>query len=107
MIAGDGFGDDAPKTDEGPEVTPPAFIDACKALVNDFGNVDVGGDGGSLADKVQKLANLAEQVATEIFGECASPQEQQDRMWNDGTISVFDLETLEQQACMPSPQHLT
>jgi len=90
-----GFGDDAPKTDEGPEVTPPAFIDACKALVNDFGNVDVAGDGGSLADKVQKLANLAEQVATEIFGECASPQEQQDRMWKEGTTSVFDLEGAE------------
>ena len=39
--------------------------------------------------------SIAESVAIEIYGECASPQEQQDRMWNEGTTSVFELEAAE------------
>ena len=40
----------------------------------------------------------AEQVSVSIFGESMSPEEQQDRMWADGTVSVWDVETMEQQA---------
>lgn len=37
-------------------------------------------------------------MSVSIFGESMSPEEQQDRMWADGTVSVWDLETMEQQA---------
>jgi hypothetical protein len=37
-------------------------------------------------------------VSVSIFGESMSPEEQQDRMWADGTVSVWDLEMQEQQA---------
>lgn len=87
-------------------VKPPDFIEIAKAMIRNFGNVKLG-DGTLLKDRVMEIVGEAEQVSTEIYGESMTAEEQQDRMWNDGTISVFDLETLEQQACMPSPQHLT
>ena len=51
-----------------------------------------------LQDKLLKIAIEAEQVSVSIFGESMSPEEQQDRMWADGTVSVWDLEMQEQQA---------
>ena len=65
-------------------------------MIADFGNIDDGGQ--PLAVRILAIASIAEEVATEIYGECASPREQQDRMWNEGTTSVFELEAAEMAA---------
>ena len=90
------LGFDGRKTEEGPDVEPPKFIDACLKLIADFGNVDL--DGQNLAELVKEIAEQAEVVAVDIYGESASPKEQQDRMWAEQTTSVFDLEAAELQA---------
>lgn len=90
-----GFGDEQ-KSSEGPEVEPPKFIATCQQMIADFGNIDDGGQ--PLAVRILAIASIAEEVATEIYGECASPREQQDRMWNEGTTSVFELEAAEMAA---------
>lgn len=79
-----------------PDVSPPDFINACKAVLINFGNV---GDGEfDLTDKVKEIAADAEVVATRIYGQGMSNTEQQDRMWKDCTTSIFDLETMEIEA---------
>ena len=65
-------------------------------LIEGFGNID--DNGTPLAERVRSIAALAETIANEIFGECNTPQELQDRMWNEGTTSVFDLEAVEMAA---------
>ena len=50
-----------------------------------------------LQDRLLLIAVEAEQVSVSIFGESMTPEQQQDRMWKDGTVSVWDLETMEQQ----------
>mmetsp|Transcript_14647 Transcript_14647/g.43759 ORF Transcript_14647/g.43759 Transcript_14647/m.43759 type:complete len:505 (-) Transcript_14647:77-1591(-) len=93
-----GFGDEAKTTQEGPEVEPPKFIEACKQLVAEFGNVD--DNGQPLAMRVRAIADVAEKVATELYGDIMSPREQQDRMMTEGTTSIFDLEAAEMAAEM-------
>lgn len=88
------LGFDGRKTEGGPDVEPPKFINACLKLVADFGNVDLH-DGRALEEVVKDIANQAEVIAIEIYGECGSPREMQDRMWAEQTTSVFDLEAAE------------
>lgn len=79
-----------------PEVPPPDFINACKAVLLNFGNLDDGK--GDMASRIKLIASEAEVVATRIFGKGMTPKEQQDRMWKDETTSIFDLETMEIEA---------
>jgi hypothetical protein len=82
-----------------PDVPPPDFINACKAVLLNFGNL--GSDDsnrGDLATRIRKLAAEAEVVATRIYGKGVTLREQQDRMWEEQTTSIFDLETLEIEA---------
>lgn len=81
-----------------PEVPPPEFINTCKAVLLNFGNLDDGRNEGDLSDKIKIIASEAEVVATRIYGKGMSPKEQQDRAWKDQTTSIFDLETLEIEA---------
>jgi len=37
-------------------------------------------------------------VSVAIYGESMTAKDQQDRMWNDGTVSIWDLEQMEQEA---------
>jgi len=133
-----------------PDVEPPKFIDACKAVMLNFGNISA--DGQNLQAKVSKaeswvgcssvhfvshsrvavfvllhcmldrersqpfcnhfansqfkknllatlqiqvIASEAEIVATRIYGQGQSSEEQQDQMFEDGTTSIFELENLE------------
>lgn len=80
-----------------PEVTPPAFIEMVKTMIQNFGNIAVPGE-EDLQRRLQVIAQEAEQTSVAIYGESLTAREQQDRMWSDGTVSVFDLETMEQQA---------
>jgi len=80
-----------------PDVSPPEFINACKAVLINFGNL--GTDNvENLTTQIKSIAAEAEIVATRIYGKGMSNKEQQDRMWKEQTTSIFDLETLEIQS---------
>uniref|UniRef100_A0A7S2S3D9 Uncharacterized protein n=1 Tax=Eucampia antarctica TaxID=49252 RepID=A0A7S2S3D9_9STRA len=78
-----------------PDVPPPDFINACKAVLLNFGNLATDDDRGDLSSRIKQIAAEAEVVATRIYGKGMSPKEQQDRMWKEQTTSIFDLETME------------
>lgn len=80
-----------------PEVPPPDFINACKAVLLNFGNVSDGSN-RDMSAMVKKIASEAEVVATRIYGAGMNTREAQDRAWKDQTRSIFDLETLEIEA---------
>ena len=95
------LGFDGAATQGGPDVAPPAFISACQTFIETFGNLDDLPDAQtsmSLADRVRSIADEAQQIAEDLFGESMSPREQQDAVWNDDTTSVFDLEAAEMAA---------
>lgn len=81
-----------------PDVPPPDFINACKAVLLNFGNLSSDDDRGDLSTRIKQIANEAEVVATRIYGKGMSLREQQDRMWKEQTTSIFDLETMEIEA---------
>lgn len=81
-----------------PDVPPPDFINACKAVLLNFGNLSANDDRGDLSSRIKVIASEAEVVATRIYGKGMSVREQQDRMWREQTTSIFDLETLEIEA---------
>ena len=57
-----------------------------------FGNVDEAYDTGFMK-KVEMVAAEAEEVALEIAGgKEITAREQQDMMWSQGSVSVWDLE---------------
>jgi len=78
-----------------PEVPPPDFINACKAVLLNFGNLSAEDEKGDLAAQIKQIAAEAEAVATSIYGQGMTTREQQDRAWKETTTSIFDLETLE------------
>mmetsp|Transcript_27856 Transcript_27856/g.52510 ORF Transcript_27856/g.52510 Transcript_27856/m.52510 type:complete len:539 (+) Transcript_27856:157-1773(+) len=81
-----------------PEVPPPDFINCCKAVMLNFGNLNIDEERGDLAVQIKIIASEAEVVATRIYGKGMSVREQQDRAWKEQTTSIFDLETLEIEA---------
>lgn len=91
---------EAPEQDKPlPDVPPPDFINACKAILLNFGNLGFDDENrGDLASRIRKIAAEAEVVATRIYGKGMTLREQQDRMWEEQTTSIFDLETLEIEA---------
>jgi hypothetical protein len=81
-----------------PDVPPPDFINACKAVMLNFGNLSYDDDRGDLASRIKQIASEAEVVATKIYGQGMSLREQQDNAWKDSTTSIFDLEQMELEA---------
>lgn len=82
-----------------PEVPPPDFINACKAVLLNFGNLGYDDSSkGDLATQIRQLASEAEVVATRIYGKGMTLREQQDRAWSEQTTSIWDLEKLEIEA---------
>ncbi len=81
-----------------PDVDPRDFAEALITLKGRFGNVDENYDTGFVA-KAEMVADEAESVARDIAGgREVTAKEQQDMMWNTGSISVWDLEQVELQA---------
>ena len=61
-----------------PDVPPPNFINACKAVLLNFGNLGTDDDHrGDLATRIKQLASEAEVVATRIYGKGMTLREQQ------------------------------
>ena len=81
-----------------PDVPPPDFINACKAVMLNFGNLSYDDERGDLASRIKQIASEAEVVATRIYGQGMSLRDQQDRAWKEQTTSIFDLEQMELEA---------
>jgi hypothetical protein len=81
-----------------PDVPPPDFINACKAVMLNFGNLKYDDERGDLASRIKQIASEAEVVATRIYGQGLSLRDQQDRAWKEQTTSIFDLEQMELEA---------
>lgn len=81
-----------------PDVPPPDFINACKAVMLNFGNLSYDDERGDLASRIKQIASEAEVVATRIYGQGMSLRDQQDRAWKEQTTSIFDLERMELEA---------
>ena len=81
-----------------PEVPPRELSQALLELKQRFGNVDENYDTG-FVKKLEMIGDEAEAIALELAGgKEVSAQEQQDMMWDRGTVSVFELEKVEDQA---------
>lgn len=52
-----------------PDVPPPDFINACKAVLLNFGNLQYDDERGDLATRIKQIASEAEVVATRIYGQ--------------------------------------
>lgn len=78
-----------------PDVPPPDFINACKAVMLNFGNLEYDDERGDLASRIKQIASEAEVVATRIYGQGMSLRDQQDKAWKEQTTSIFDLEQME------------
>lgn len=80
-----------------PDIPPPDFINCCKAVMLNFGNlgVDTEEERFDLSEQIKVIAGEAEIVATRIYGKGMTAQEQQDRAWTETTTSIFDLERME------------
>lgn len=81
-----------------PDVPPPDFINACKAVMLNFGNLQYDDERGDLASRLKQIASEAEVAATRIYGQGMSLRDQQDRVWQEQTTSIFDLEKMELEA---------
>lgn len=81
-----------------PDVPPPDFINACKAVMLNFGNLSYDDERGDLTSRMKQIASEAEVVATRIYGQGMSLRDQQDRAWKEQTTSIFDLEQMELEA---------
>eukprot|EP00752_Nemacystus_decipiens_P017738 g15905.t1 len=89
---------DGTETSDAPDVTPPKFIEAVKGIIRNFGNV--GESELGFAQQLDDMIAEAEEVATDLYGETQSPQDLQDRAWKDTTVSVFDLENMEEDGAL-------
>mmetsp|Transcript_19452 Transcript_19452/g.21913 ORF Transcript_19452/g.21913 Transcript_19452/m.21913 type:complete len:548 (+) Transcript_19452:291-1934(+) len=90
---------DAPEQEKPmPDVPPPDFINACKAVMLNFGNLSSDDESADLGSRIKQIASEAEVVATRIYGQGMSLRDQQDRAWKDQTTSIFDLEQMELEA---------
>merc|ERR1711957_657898 len=59
-----------------PDVPPPDFINACKAVLLNFGNLSSDDSQGDLATRIKQIASEAEIVATKIYGQGMDSREQ-------------------------------
>ena len=60
-----------------PEVPPPDFINCCKAVLLNFGNLNIDEERGDLSTQIKLIASEAEVVATRIYGNGMTAREQQ------------------------------
>jgi hypothetical protein len=66
-----------------PDVPPPDFINCCKAVLLNFGNLNIDEERGDLSDQIKQIASEAEVVATRIYGKGMSAREQQVSLCDD------------------------
>ena len=64
-----------------PDVPPPDFINCCKAVLLNFGNLNISEEKGDLSTQIKMIASEAEVVATRIYGKGMTAREQQVRAY--------------------------
>jgi hypothetical protein len=97
LLIGEGGQEQEPEKDE-PEVSPRLVAEAITEIKARFGNVDEYYDTGFVA-KLTMIADEAEAVALDLAGgKELTAQQQQDLMWDKGSVSVWDLEQIEEEA---------
>lgn len=93
-----GMGGEEQEQDTKAEVEPSEMAETIKDLKLRFGNVDENFDTGFVT-KLEIIAEEAEAVALELAGgRELSAKEAQDMAWNRATVSVWDLEQVEEEA---------
>ena len=65
-----------------PDVPPPDFINCCKAVLLNFGNLNISEEKGDLSTQIKMIASEAEVVATRIYGKGMTAREQQVRAFS-------------------------
>jgi len=80
---------DGSKTSPMPNVKPPEFMNELEIMMKNFGNIP------EIQQKFTTFIEEAENVIVSIYGESMTTKQQQDYMWKQRSISVFDLEKLE------------
>jgi len=98
IILLDGDNGDDKEEDLSPDVSPRLLAQSISELKSRFGNVDENYDTG-FVQKLEAIADQAEAVALDLAGgEELSAKQQQDLMWDRATVSVWDLEAVEEEA---------
>ena len=98
VLVAENMDDKGEEKDLTPDVDPRDLAKALTDLKLRFGNVDENFDTGFIK-KVEMITEEAEEVALELAGgREITAQEQQDMMWNAQTVSVWDLEAMEDEA---------
>jgi len=81
-----------------PDVAPKEVASAIQEIKSRFGNVDEHYDTG-FVQRLEEIGNEAEAVALDLAGgKELTAKQQQDMMWERGTVSVWDLEAVEEEA---------
>ena len=89
--------EEAAKSTE-PDVSPRLMAKAIQEIKLRFGNVDENYDTG-FVKQLEQIAAEAEEVALELAeGKEISARQAQDMMWEKGSVSVWDLEAVEEEA---------
>jgi hypothetical protein len=80
---------------EGPPlIAPPSFIAVVRNLITSFGNVD----SFDIMNRAKVIIDEAQLVATDLYGVGMTPRQQQEYMFKERTMSVWDLSDYEDKA---------
>ena len=97
ILLGEG-GNEEKQDDNTPEVSPRLVAEAITEMKARFGNVDENFDTG-FVKKLLTIGDEAEAVALDIAGgKELSSRQQQDMAWDRGSVSVWDLGQVEEEA---------
>lgn len=88
--------EDGDLIDGPPIIPPPRFIALIRSFIASFGNVE----GFDIMGRAQVVVEEAEVVATDLYGPGLSPRQQQEKMFKEKTLSIWDLANFEEQALM-------
>jgi len=98
IVLASGQGEEVDPESTEPDVSPRLLASAISDIKQRFGNVDESYDTG-FVQKIETIASEAEAVALDLAGgKELTAQQQQDMMWERGTVSVWDLEAVEEEA---------
>jgi len=80
---------------EGPPlIAPPSFIAVVRNLITSFGNVD----SFDIMNRAKVIIDEAQFVATDLYGVGMTSRQQQEYMFKERTMSVWDLSSYEEKA---------
>ena len=68
-------------------------MNVLRTFVESFGNVE----DFKIMDRAKALIEEAQEVATALYGEGMTPREQQKRAWDQKSVSIWDLESYEEE----------